>query len=235
MPDRPIRALILAAGMGSRLGRPHPKALTRLVNGKSILEYQVDNLVRYVNFDDIAIIVGYKNEMIMEAFPTLTFVYNDSFDTTNTAKSLLRGLRKARGTDVIWMNGDVVFDHRVLACLLDSDSSCMAVNTAPVGEEEVKYRINGAGWISEVSKRVEHAVGEAVGINRVVREDIAPLMRCLEVCEDHDYFERGIEMAAANGVHFYPIDVSGLACTEIDFIADLDRANRQLTDVEEGA
>jgi choline kinase len=223
-----MKGVILAAGMGSRLGRPHPKSLTRLATGQSILEHQVENLTRYLALDDVYVVVGFKNDLVMEAQPALAFVYNDAYDRTNTSKSLVRGLRKLIGHDVLWLNGDVVFDHRVLARLIQHPHSCMAVNTASVAEEEIKYRIGPEGWIAEVSKRVSGALGEAVGVNKVRESDLVSFIASLETCGDGDYFERGIELGALSGLRFYPVDVSDLVCTEIDFDEDLVRANREL-------
>ena len=39
-----VQVVILAAGMGTRLGRPHPKPLTPLHDGRSILQRQLDTL-----------------------------------------------------------------------------------------------------------------------------------------------------------------------------------------------
>jgi choline kinase len=223
-----MKALILAAGMGSRLGRPYPKPLTPLADDKTIMQHQIENLSHYLTLHDITVVVGHKKELIMEAFPDLVFVYNNDYDTTNTSKSLKRGLAKLQGDDVLWLNGDVLFDQRILGRLFEHPSSTMAVNTASVGEEEVKYRVNGDGWIVEVSKKVVGGLGEAVGINLIRRKDIPALLKRLDECADSDYFERAIELAIPDGVKFYPIDVSDVVCTEIDFVGDLDRANRQL-------
>lgn len=223
-----MKIIILAAGIGSRLGKPHPKTLTMLSNGRSILQHQVKALLRYVDIDDIYVVVGFKKELIMEAFPELTYVYNDYFDTTNTSKSLLRALRKTRQDDVIWLNGDVVFDHVVIGRLMREPRSCMAVNTASVGEEEVKYNLDEEGFIREVSKQVTYAQGEAVGINKINQGDIALLLDKLEECEAQDYFEKGIELAIQQGLKLVPVDISDVICTEIDFEEDLRRVNEQL-------
>jgi len=222
------KAVILAAGLGSRLGKPHPKALTVLASGKTILQHQLDNLERYFGRDDIFVVVGFKNDLVMEAAPHLGFVYNEAYDRTNTSKSLLRALRKLVGNDVVWMNGDVVMDHEVLKRILHQPVSAVAVNTASVGEEEIKYRIAPDGWISEISKKVANGLGEAVGVNKVRAADIPVFLQHLEQCEDQAYFERAIELAAYDGLRFYPVDVTDLVCTEIDFVEDLERANRQL-------
>lgn len=224
-----MKAIILAAGIGSRLGKPHPKPLTLLDNGRSIMHNQIKALQRYMDIDDIFVVVGFKKELIMEAFPELTYVYNDYFDTTNTSKSLLKAMKKLRGQDIIWMNGDVVFEHQVLKRIIEHDGSCMAVNQGVVGEEEVKYTLDKQGFIQEVSKSVRDALGEAVGINKVVKEDLPLLIDMLEHCQNDDYFERGIELAISHGLQISPVDISDLLCTEIDFEEDLKRVNTVLS------
>ena len=42
--NAPINVVILAAGLGTRLGRPHPKPLTPLSDGRSILRQQLDHI-----------------------------------------------------------------------------------------------------------------------------------------------------------------------------------------------
>jgi choline kinase len=223
-----MKAVILAAGMGSRLARPHPKPLTPLVTGQTIMAQQVSNLVRYLRLADIYVVVGYKKELIMEDFPDLTYVYNSDYDTTNTSKSLLRGLSRFDSDDVVWLNGDVVFDHQVLSRVLECGHSAMAVVRGAVSDEEIKYRVGSEGWIVEISKTVRAAEGEAVGINKVAGGDLARLRQHLERCADGDYFEKAIETGIDDGLHFYPVDTSGLLATEVDFAEDLERANKGL-------
>lgn len=225
-----MKAIILAAGIGSRLKNPYPKTLTMLTNGCSILQMQVRNLTRYIDIHDIIVVVGFKKELIMEAFPDLIFIYNDYFDTTNTSKSLLKGLQKVKNEDVLWLNGDVVFDHRIIDRLLKSEFSCMAVNTSEVNDEEVKYSIMSDGSIKEVSKQVQKALGEAVGINKALAKDTELLKKCLEQCSNIDYFEKGIELSIQQGLKIYPLDVSALPCIEVDFLEDLEKANSMIKD-----
>lgn len=226
-------AVILAAGMGTRLGRPWPKPLTPLTDGRTIMRQQVDNLSKAFG-DELRImtVIGFKLELIIESFPNNLYVYNEAYDQTNTNRSLLKALRLSGPGGVLWMNGDVVFDPRVLERVkeyIDRDESFVCVNTAVVGEEEVKYRIDSHGLISELSKQVVDALGESVGINFVADKDKADLISGLEACEDSDYFERGIEIAIErNKTKFIPIDISDLYAVEVDFEEDLTRANSHL-------
>lgn len=221
--------IILAAGMGSRLGNPFPKPLTMLNTGKSIMLSQLDNLASTFPDDHVTVVVGFKKEMIMEAFPDLVFIYNNEFDTTNTSKSLLKALRKVSHSGALWLNGDVVFDIRLLEKikpLIESETSFVCVNRSRVGEEEVKYVIDGRGMIKELSKRVKNALGEAIGINYISRKDIKTLVERLEECAPNDYFERGIELAIErDGLEIVPADISEFNCVEVDFKQDLEKAN----------
>ena len=225
-----VQVTILAAGMGTRLGRPFPKPLTRLATGQTIMEQQVDN-IKSVFGDDvrIMIVVGFKNDSVMEHQPDAVFVYNEIYDQTNTSKSLLKALKASHEGSVIWMNGDVVFDKVILERLtpfIVSGRSAVAVNTSAVAEEEVKYTVDDRGHVKELSKTVVGGLGEAVGINLIGGKDKAALIRQLEACEDQDYFERGIELAIAHdGVEVTPVDISDLFAVEVDFEGDLERAN----------
>jgi choline kinase len=221
--------VVLAAGLGSRLGRPLPKPLTLLRSGTTILDRQWQAFRGQWSDASIAIVVGFKMELIMEEFPDALFVYNQNYDETNTSKSLLKALRLVPPGGVLWLNGDVVFDPQVLGVispLIDADHSFCCVNTAQVAEEEVKYTVDEQGNIRELAKTVVNGLGEAVGINYVASSDRAGLIRHLEACEEQDYFERGIERAIQeDGQKWQPADISALACVEVDFDADLDRAN----------
>jgi choline kinase len=215
--------VILAAGMGSRLGRSLPKPLTELNDGRTIMKQQFDNIHQAFGNDvTVTIVVGYKLEHIIEAFPHANFVYNEQYDQTNTSKSLLRALQASKDGGVLWMNGDVVFDPEALVRAGDvvaRDQSFVSINTAKVSDEEVKYTVDAEGFIDELSKTVTDGLGEAVGINFVSSRDKAALVRQLAKVGD-------IELAiATDKVRFEPVDISDLYAVEIDFAEDLERAN----------
>ena len=228
----PVQVVILAAGMGTRLGKPWPKPLTPLADGRSIMQQQIENLKKIFKENlRLSIVVGFKMEMIMEAHPDATFIYNEVYDQTNTSKSLLKALKASHESGVLWLNGDVVFDSRVLERIserIGNEKSFLCVNTSAVGEEEVKYTVNDKGFVKLLSKQVQNALGEAVGINFISNSHKASVIKYLEACGDNDYFERGLELAIEeDGIEIEPVDISDLFAVEVDFQADLDRANSQ--------
>lgn len=228
-----IQAVILAAGMGTRLGRPFPKPLTPLSDGRTIMQQQMENLTQAFG-DDVRIstVVGFKLDLILEAFPDVNYIYNEAYDQTNTNRSLLKALKLSSAGGVLWMNGDVVFDPAVLGAVrshIDAEQSFICVNTAVVGEEEVKYTVDPQGLVAQLSKQVVDARGEAVGINYVSAHDKATLITRLAECMESDYFERGIELAIEKDrMRVLPVDIGEMFAVEVDFEEDLDRANRHL-------
>ena len=228
-----IQAVILAAGMGTRLGRPFPKPLTPLSDGRTIMEQQIDNLRQVFGADvRITTVVGFKLDLILEAFPDVTYIYNEAYDQTNTNRSLLKALRLSTEGGVLWMNGDVVFDPQVLEKISDmmkADTSFICVDTAAVGDEEVKYTVDDDGYVDELSKQVANARGEAVGINFVSASDKPTLIDRLSECSDADYFERGIELAISHdSMRVMPVEIGEFFAVEVDFEEDLTRANEYL-------
>lgn len=236
-----IQVVILAAGMGTRLARPHPKPLTKLVDGRTIMQQQVDNLRSAFGEDlRLTIVVGYKMEQIMEHMPDASFVYNENFDQTNTSKSLLKALKNSGPGGVLWMNGDVVFDPSIIETvkpLISRDRSFIAVNTSEVSDEEVKYTADADMHIASLSKTVPlaEALGEAIGINYVCHEYKRQLVGYLESADEQDYFEAAIQqgiMASAQNWMAAPIGSS--FAVEVDFQSDLALANLKLQSAESG-
>ncbi|WP_435298354.1 NTP transferase domain-containing protein [Timonella sp. A28] len=227
-----LQVVILAAGMGTRLGQPFPKPLTPLKDGRTILAQQLGN-VREAFGDNVQAmaVVGFKLEQILESAPDIAFVYNEVFDQTNTSKSLLKALKATGNRGVLWMNGDVVFHPEVLRRvepLVEQGQSFVCVNTAKTAEEEVKYTVDENGHIAALSKQVPltEALGEAVGINFIAPADKAVFIQRLIEVDEQDYFERGLEIAIEqDNVQVLPVDISDLYAVEVDFAEDLARAN----------
>ncbi|MGK5594799.1 MAG: NTP transferase domain-containing protein [Parachlamydiaceae bacterium] len=221
-----MKVVILAAGLGSRLdSQSHcPKALTKLENGDSLLGWQLKILLRHIPLKDIIVVVGFHYESILTAFPQLPYYYNPHYEEENTAGSLRRALQFIE-EDLLWLNGDVIFHPSVLKDILSTDQTCIAVNQAHVGDEEVKYRVDAQGNIIEVSKEVKDPQGEAIGINFFKKADLSKLKAGLNRCQPTDYFEKSIEFAIQEGLQVKGLLIPSKNSCEVDFKEDLEHAN----------
>ena len=123
----------------------------------------------------------------------------------------------------------MVFDENLLSEFpkdIFNDNSFIAVNTARVSDEEVKYTLKN-GYIEELSKEVKNGLGEAVGINFISSRDSVHFIKRLEECADNDYFEKGLETTIQlDNIKIKPIDISKYGCIEVDFTEDLANANQ---------
>ncbi|MFV0420817.1 NTP transferase domain-containing protein [Oleidesulfovibrio sp.] len=219
-----MKAVILAAGVGSRLGRPFPKSLSVLPDGERILGRQI-RILQEARIKEIYIVVGFKKTLLMEEYPQAFFCYNPVYYITNTSKSLLAAIERF-DDDVLWVNGDVVFDPEVISEMLKADGNIIAVDKKRCAEEEVKYSLREDGTIREISKIVAHPQGEAVGVNLVRKESLQHFVEALRRCDDQDYFEKGIEIMIQEDAQFRPVDISRYRCIEVDFAEDWQEAVR---------
>lgn len=123
---RPFGALILAAGLGSRLGSnttAKPKCLVP-VSGTPILQRMLDHLVAE-GVSSVTIAVGYLSESIRdfvgERYPHLDvrLVVNPDYAATGSVYSLHLAMREfPAGQDILVIEGDVVLAPELLSSLL---------------------------------------------------------------------------------------------------------------------
>ncbi len=114
-----MKVIILAAGMGKRLGKYTknlPKGMLNLY-GKSIIERQVDTY-RRCGMEKIIIVTGYKAEKI--DLPDIIYYHNNLFDQTNMVESLMCARNELEG-DVIVSYADILFEDRILAEVIGFD------------------------------------------------------------------------------------------------------------------
>lgn len=100
-----MKAIILAAGKGTRMGKYTenlPKGMLN-VNGKTLIQHQIETL-RNSGITDIAIVTGYEHSKIN--YSDVTYYHNAKFDTTNMVESLMTAK-------------DFITDDNILICYSD--------------------------------------------------------------------------------------------------------------------
>lgn len=115
-----MKAIIIAAGMGSRLGKltnDIPKPLIE-INGKSILERQISSFNR-CGISEIVVITGYKSERF--TIKNIKYIFNPLFAEVEQAHSFLTA-REELNDDVIISFGDIIFEDKILKQILEVES-----------------------------------------------------------------------------------------------------------------
>ncbi len=237
------RALILAAGVGRRLGEADasgqhlPKALLRF-GGRSLVRRHLD-ILRACGVRDVTLVVGYGEDAMREELDALAgerpfVVVNPDFRlgsvvSLHVGREVLHG-----GAAVLLMDADVLYDARLMARLLGSAwPNCLLLDREiEPGDEPVKLCVSG-GRIVDFHKRprVAHEWhGESVGFFRLAPDAAAELAGRAEVYVTSgrtgmEYEEpiRDMILASPPG-RFGFEDISGLPWTEIDFPEDVEKA-----------
>ncbi len=116
-----MRAIIIAAGRGSRLGsitNNLPKPLVE-INGKSILERQI-LFFNQMGINDIVIVTGYKRNKIK--FKNIHYVVNNEYSATEQLFSLMKARDFFTG-ELIISYGDIIYNKRILNKIVSQESS----------------------------------------------------------------------------------------------------------------
>ncbi len=241
-----MKAIILAAGVGRRLGKNgeiQPKCLLRF-NGKSLLERHLDYLC-HCQIDTVVIAVGYQAEMIQDeikrvgAETWVTTIYNP--DYTQGSIISLWTLREhlAAGEDLLLMDADVLYDRPIIERLVKTDiPNCFLLDRDfEPGDEPVKLCVH-SDQLVEFRKQVAPTLiydfsGESVGFFRFDGAIAHRLAACTERYVAEGRYEEPYEEAIrdllleAPEVFGYE-DITGLPWIEIDFPEDIQRAQNQI-------
>lgn len=228
------QAIILAAGLGTRLGGGNdylPKTLLRL-GGITLLERQVAAIRRVLGFTDITVVVGHEADKVREVGgPDLRYVVNEAYRDTNTADSLRRAL-EFDGSGALLLNGDVLFSDSALAALDGVESGGLCEYKPHVVDEEVQVHVDGdTGRITRIGKAIA-GVAEAVGMYRLGPSLNAAYLAEYRGSDARSYYEDVVNRLLRDGQDFQAVPLpAGAVATEIDTPEDLERARGLVSQV----
>lgn len=135
-----MKAIILAAGMGSRLGKytaNRPKCMLE-VGGQSLLERQVATFSR-LGITDIVVVTGYAAEAV--ALDGVRYYSNRTYADTNMVFSLFCAEPEIEG-EVVISYADILFEDSILRALLDTSGRDISVVVDTAWKEYFEARFN---------------------------------------------------------------------------------------------
>ena len=241
-----MRAVILAAGLGWRLGGGEdqlPKCLLEF-EGRSLLHRHLDAL-RTVGITQVSVGVGYRADAIEQelaragAGMRVDVVFNADFRQGNVVTLHTLGAPMTAGDDVILMDADVLYHTDILVRLATSEHhNCFLLDRDfEAGDEPVKLCVS-TKRIVEFSKQIAagiayHTVGESVGFFKVSATMASRLaQRAAEYVQqgrrDAFYEDALRDLLLACPAQFGFEDVTGIPWIEIDFQQDILRAETEV-------
>lgn len=198
-----MKALILAAGLGTRLAPltdDRPKSLVE-VNGKPILFKQIENL--YQNgIHDITIVSGYKAEMlekmVHEKYSEIKIIESIDYASTNNMYSAYRAREEMEGQAFLMMNADVFYDASVITALMAFSGADAVVTDIGTYMEESMKVVEREGRLVQIAKTVsaEEALGASIDVYKFsVEGGKAFFAKCKEYIEEKKELKLWSEVA----------------------------------------
>ena len=187
-----MKALILAAGLGSRLAPltdKMPKSLVT-VNGIPILSKQIENLHQN-NIYDITVVSGYKadvlEEFINKNWNGINIVKSINYENTNNMYSAYLGISemlRGNGEDCLMMNADVFYDDSIIKSLISCEAeNAIAVDIGRYIDESMKV-VEKHGKLTDISKQISpsDALGCSIDVYKFSAKAIVDFYEC---CKDY--------------------------------------------------
>lgn len=239
-----MKALILNSGVGRRMGvltSEHPKCMTEIAPGETILSRQLRLLAR-CGIREVVITTGLFDSVLRDYCRSLelpleiSFVFNPDYAETNYIQSIRCAEPLLRGEDIVLMHGDLVFEQGVLGRVLASPVSCMTVSsTLPLPQKDFKAVVQD-GRVKKVGIEFFDDALTAQPLYKLLRRDW--LMWLDKICEFCDggqrkcYAENAFN-TISDECEVYTMDFKDKLCAEIDTPEDMEAVSRQLAGTAE--
>lgn len=129
-----MQAIILAAGMGKRLGE-YTKNNTKCmvpVNGVPLID-RVLNQLSFLKLSRVVIVVGYEGQKLIDYIGNeynglkIEYIFNSIYDKTNNIYSLALAKDKMQEDDTLLLESDLIFDDRLFSLVVDNPCPNLAL------------------------------------------------------------------------------------------------------------
>jgi len=230
-------AVILAAGLGSRLGdrtSSAPKAFLDF-QGESLIIRSIKRMEK-AGINKVFIGVGYLADFFKDlgkAFPDISFLFfeNEQYSSTGSMYTFYCG-RHVIDSDFLLFESDLLYEPYALTSLLeDSRTDIVLASGFTSSKDEVWIEKDSNDFLIEMSKKKEDLSvvnGELVGITKLSIDAARALFKLVEPLFENspkmDYEAALVHLSKTRGV-FVKV-VEDLAWCEIDNEEHLKRAEK---------
>jgi choline kinase len=237
-----MKAIILSAGQGSRLGHmvdDRPKCLINF-NGRTLLDRQLDTLEAN-GVHEAVVVTGFHDELVNEAIarrsggPRVRTVFNPFYKVADNTGSLFMAREELGGDCLVW-NGDTLVSPALMAKVVANGQGgiCVTIDRKESYDEDDMKVVEEGGRLKAIGKRLplDTVNAESIGLlafrsggAEQFREAIERAMRTPEGTTI--WYLRVINHIAQGG-DVWTLDIEGEEWGEVDFPPDVDNA-RELT------
>jgi choline kinase len=237
-----MKAIILSAGQGSRLGHlvdERPKCLIDF-NGRTLLDRQIDTLEAN-GVNEAVVVTGFHDDRIEETLklrtggPEVRTIYNPFYKVADNTGSLYIAREELAGDCLVW-NGDTLVSNALMSRVLDNRQPgiCVTIDRKSAYDDDDMKVVEEGGQLKAIGKRLalDRVNAESIGLLAFrsggaerFREAIEKALRTPEGTTI--WYLRVIHHLAQES-DVWTLDIHGEEWGEVDFPPDVEAA-RALT------
>lgn len=237
-----MKAIILSAGQGSRLGHmvdDRPKCLIDF-SGRTLLDRQLDTLEAN-GVHDAVVVTGFHDDRVEEALarrsggPKVRTIFNPFFKVADNTGSLYMAREELSGDCLVW-NGDTLVSRALMAKVVGNSRAgiCVTIDRKDgYDDDDMKVVAGDDGRLRAIGKRISEGVNaESIGLlafrSGGAEQFRGAIERAMRTGEGTTiWYLRVIHHLAQNG-DVWTLDINGAEWGEVDFPPDVEAA-RALT------
>jgi choline kinase len=237
-----MKAIILSAGQGSRLGHlvdDKPKCLIDF-NGRTLLDRQLDTLETN-GVHEAVVVTGFHDELVNEAIarrcggPNVRVIFNPFYKVADNTGSLYMARRELAGDCLVW-NGDTLVSNGLMKRVVANARSgiCVTIDRKPAyDDDDMKVIAAEDGRLRAIGKRINEGVNaESIGLlafrGAGAEQFGAAIERAMRTSEGTTIWYLRVIHHLAQNDEVWTLDIKGEEWGEVDFPPDVEAA-RELT------
>ena len=233
-----MKAIILSAGQGSRLGHmvaDKPKCLIDF-GGRTLLDRQLDTL-EAAGVHEAVVVTGFHDELVEAAItarsggPAVRTIYNPFYKVADNTGSLFMAREELAGDCLVW-NGDTLVSRALMGQVLANEQPgiCVTIDRKDAYDEDDMKVVEEEGRLNAIGKRLPLASVNAESIGLLAfraggaerfREAIE---RAIRTPEGTTIWYLRVIHHLARESEVWTLDIAGEEWGEVDFPADVERA-----------
>ena len=236
-----MKAIILSAGQGSRLGpltHDRPKCLIEF-NGRSLLDRQLDALAAN-GVDEAVVVTGFGDDQVEAVLarrsggPKVRTIFNPFYKVADNLGSLFVARDELAGGVLVW-NGDTLVSDKLLARVIGNsaqDGICVTIDRKPAyDDDDMKVVADADGRLRAIGKRIAHGVNaESIGLLAFRGDGAtrfrAAIERAMRTPEGTTIWFLRVIHHLAQDSEVWTLDIAGEQWGEVDFPEDVAHAER---------
>ena len=232
-----MKAIILSAGQGSRLGQltvDRPKCLIEF-GGRTLLDRQLDTLEAN-GVGEAVVVTGFRDDLVEAVLtkrtggPAVRMIYNPFYKVADNLGSLFMARQALSGDCLVW-NGDTLVSDRLMGRVLANrrPGICVTIDRKDDYDSDDMKVIEEGGRLKAIGKRLSEGVNaESIGLLAFrsggaerFREAIE---RDIRSPEGTTIWYLRVIHHLAQSAEVWTMDINGEEWGEVDFPADVARA-----------